>query len=116
MIDLEAKFSPSLLNTGVYLLGLSQTISTFAVNYIGRPWRESIRENKYLYYGMVSVGAIAVSGATEFMPELNEWLQLVKMKPEYQLKWSWQWEPILPEVMFSKASGHCSLMLSQNHS
>ncbi len=60
VIDLEAKFSPSLLNTGFYLLGLSQTISTFAVNYIGRPWRESIRENKYLLYGLVSVGGIAV--------------------------------------------------------
>ncbi|PWZ02649.1 putative SPF1-P-type ATPase [Testicularia cyperi] len=86
IIDLEAKFSPSLLNTGVYLLGLSQTISTFAVNYIGRPWRESIRENRYLYYGLVSVGGIAIAGATEFMPELNEWLQLVKMSSVYQVK------------------------------
>ncbi|KAJ1031023.1 hypothetical protein NDA18_002247 [Ustilago nuda] len=86
VIDLEAKFSPSLLNTGVYLLGLSQTISTFAVNYIGRPWRESIRENKYLYYGLVSVGGIAIAGATEFLPELNQWLQLVKMQPKYQVQ------------------------------
>ncbi|EPQ28853.1 uncharacterized protein PFL1_03656 [Pseudozyma flocculosa PF-1] len=86
VVDLEAKFSPSLLNTGVYLLGLSQTVSTFAVNYIGRPWREGIKENKYLYYGLVSVGAIAVLGATESFIELNEWLQLVKMQGAYQAR------------------------------
>ncbi|KAN0062947.1 putative cation-transporting ATPase 1 [Thecaphora frezii] len=86
VVDLEAKFSPSLLNTGVYLLGLSQTVSTFAVNYIGRPWREGIKENKYLYYGLVSVGAIAVLGASESMMELNEWLQLVKMQSGYQVR------------------------------
>jgi magnesium-transporting ATPase (P-type) len=32
-IDLEAKFEPSLLNTAIYLLGLSQQVSTFAINY-----------------------------------------------------------------------------------
>ncbi|PWN52150.1 endoplasmic reticulum Ca-transporting P-type ATPase [Violaceomyces palustris] len=86
VIDLEAKFSPSLLNTGVYLLGLSQTVSTFAVNYIGRPWRESIRENKYLYYGLMSVGGIAFAGATELFPDLNSWLQLVDLQGGYQTR------------------------------
>lgn len=32
-IDLDAKFSPSLLNTAIYLLGLSQQVSTFAINF-----------------------------------------------------------------------------------
>lgn len=32
-IDLEAKFEPSLLNTAIYLLGLSQQVSTFAINF-----------------------------------------------------------------------------------
>ncbi len=33
VIDLEAKFEPSLLNTAIYLLGLSQQVSTFAINF-----------------------------------------------------------------------------------
>lgn len=32
-IDLDAKFAPSLLNTAIYLLGLSQQVSTFAINF-----------------------------------------------------------------------------------
>jgi hypothetical protein len=32
-IDLEAKFEANLLNTAVYLLGLSQQVSTFAINF-----------------------------------------------------------------------------------
>lgn len=60
-IDLEAKFEPSLLNSGIYLLQLTQQISTFSINYQGRPFRESIRENRYMFWGLVSVGALAVS-------------------------------------------------------
>ena len=32
-IDLEAKFEPNLLNTAIYLIGLSQQVSTFAINF-----------------------------------------------------------------------------------
>ncbi|ORY77669.1 hypothetical protein BCR37DRAFT_382557 [Protomyces lactucae-debilis] len=77
-IDLEAKFEPSLLNSGIYLLQLTQQISTFSLNYQGRPFRESIRENKYMYWGLVSVGALAFSCSTEFIPEVNQQLKLVK--------------------------------------
>lgn len=80
MIDLEAKFAPSLLNTAIYLLGLSQQVSTFAINYQGRPFREGIRENPALYWGLVGAAAVAFSGSTDFMPELNRWLQIVEME------------------------------------
>jgi hypothetical protein len=33
IIDLEAKFEPNLLNTAIYLLSLSQQVSTFAINF-----------------------------------------------------------------------------------
>ncbi|CAN6644395.1 endoplasmic reticulum transmembrane helix translocase [Trichomonascus vanleenenianus] len=78
-IDLEAEFEPSLLNTAIYLLQLAQQVSTFAVNYQGRPFRESIRENKGMYYGLLGVGALAIAGATEFVPEMNQSLKLVAM-------------------------------------
>lgn len=81
VIDIKAKYEPSLLNTAVYLLGLSQQVSTFVINFQGRPFREGITENKPLYYGLAGVSAIAFAGATEFSPELNVWLQLFKMEP-----------------------------------
>jgi manganese-transporting P-type ATPase len=43
-IDLEGEFEPSLLNSAVYLLQLIQQISTFAINYQGRPFRENLSE------------------------------------------------------------------------
>lgn len=45
----------------------------------GRPFREGIRENRSLYWGLVGASAVAFSGATDFMPELNRWLQIVEM-------------------------------------
>jgi cation-transporting ATPase 13A1 len=95
-IDLEAKFEPSLLNTAIYLLGLSQQVSTFAINFQvcvhffawpitacfqkGRPFREGIRENSTLWWGLVGASTVAFSGATDFIPELNRWLQIVEME------------------------------------
>ncbi|KNZ79452.1 Cation-transporting ATPase 4 [Termitomyces sp. J132] len=85
-IDLEAKFEPSLLNTAIYLLGLSQQVSTFAINFQGRPFREGIRENSALWWGLVGASAVAFSGATDFMPELNRWLQIVEMKDSFKFQ------------------------------
>ncbi|CAG8492646.1 78_t:CDS:2 [Paraglomus brasilianum] len=85
-VDLEGEFEPSLLNTAVYLISLSMQVATFAINYQGHPFRESLQENKTLYYGLLSVGGIALSGATEFVPEVNSALQLVPMTTEFQMK------------------------------
>ena len=96
MIDLEAKFEPNLLNTAIFLLSLSQQVSTFAINFQvctvvyvasyglscivqGRPFREGIRENSALYWGLMGASAVAFSGATDFLPEVNRWLQIVIM-------------------------------------
>lgn len=85
-IDLDKTFSPSLLNTAMFLLQLSQQISTFTVNYIGRPFRESIHENKGMYYGILGVAFLCISGATEFIPELNEAMQFVPMNDTFKIK------------------------------
>ncbi|CAL1710696.1 unnamed protein product [Somion occarium] len=85
-IDLEAKFEPNLLNTAIYLLGLSQQVSTFAINFQGRPFREGIGENPALYWGLVGASAVAFSGATDFVPELNRWLQIVEMSSPYKFR------------------------------
>ncbi|KAI9027572.1 hypothetical protein CLU79DRAFT_739782 [Phycomyces nitens] len=85
-VDLEGEFEPSLLNSGVYLIQLSMQVSTFAINYQGHPFRERIQDNKTLYYGLLSVGGIALAGATEFFPEVNEQLKLVKFPTAFRDK------------------------------
>ena len=78
-VDLEKAFKPSLLNSAIYLVSLTQQVSTFALNYQGRPFREGITENPALYYGLLGVAAVAINGATDFVPEINKWLQLTEM-------------------------------------
>ncbi|KAF2668470.1 cation pump, Ca2+ pump [Microthyrium microscopicum] len=82
--DLEGEFQPSLLNSAIYLLQLIQQVSTFAINYQGRPFRESIRENKGMWWGLLIPGAVAFSASTEFVPEINERLKLVPFTAEFK--------------------------------
>ncbi|TAQ84295.1 hypothetical protein B7494_g7385 [Chlorociboria aeruginascens] len=84
-IDLEGEFSPSLLNSAVYLLQLIQQISTFAINYQGRPFREALSENRGMYWGIIGVSAIAFSCSTEFIPEINEKMRLVPFTSDFKV-------------------------------
>ena len=83
-IDLEGEFEPTLLNSAVYLMQLIQQVSTFAINYQGRPFRESIRENRGMYWGLLICSFVAFSGATEFIPELNTKLRLVPFTSDFK--------------------------------
>jgi manganese-transporting P-type ATPase len=83
-VNLEGDFEPSLLNSAVYLLQLIQQVSTFAINYQGRPFRESIRENRGMYWGLIACSFVAFSASTEFIPELNTKLRLVPFTSEFK--------------------------------
>lgn len=63
---------------------LIQQISTFAVNFQGRPFRESLSENKGMFYGILGVSAIAFACSTEFIPELNQAMKLVPFTDEFK--------------------------------
>lgn len=84
--DAKTEFEPSLLNSAIYLLQLIQQISTFAINYQGRPFRESMSENKGMYYGIVLVSGIAFSCATEFIPEVNTKMSLVPFETGFKVR------------------------------
>jgi manganese-transporting P-type ATPase len=83
-VDLEAEFAPSLLNSAVYLLQLIQQISTFAINYQGRPFRESLSENKGMFYGIVGVSGLAFACALELFPDINTGMKLVPFSEEFK--------------------------------
>lgn len=83
-VDLEAEFTPSLLNSAVYLLQLIQQISTFAINYQGRPFRESLSENKGMFYGILGVSGLSFVCALELVPEINEGMKLVPFSSEFK--------------------------------
>lgn len=76
------KFEPSLLNTVVFLVSTVQSVSVFVVNYKGRPFMQSITQNKSLLYslGLCSIGVFIA--ATEAMPVFNKVLQCVPFPSE----------------------------------
>lgn len=76
-IDLEAEFKPSLLNSTVYIISLSLQVSTFAINYKGHPFMESLKENKPLLYSILFSGSAVVVLAARLMPELSDQFQIV---------------------------------------
>ncbi|CAF0703841.1 unnamed protein product [Brachionus calyciflorus] len=82
--DLESEFKPSLLNSTVYIISLSLQVATFAINYKGHPFMESLKENKPLLYSiMFSAGAVFVL-AGRLMPELSDQFQIVDFSEEYR--------------------------------
>lgn len=54
-------------------------IATFAINYQGRPFRESLTENKPLWLAIRIVGSILVTSALQVFPFINGWMELVDM-------------------------------------
>jgi manganese-transporting P-type ATPase len=65
---------------------LIQQISTFAINYQGRPFRENLSENRGMYLGILGVSALAFSCSTEFIPELNEQMKLVPFTSDFKVR------------------------------
>jgi cation-transporting ATPase 13A1 len=65
---------------------LIQQISTFAINYQGRPFRENLSENRGMYLGILGVSALAFSCSTEFVPELNEKIKLVPFTTDFKVR------------------------------
>ncbi|VDN02745.1 unnamed protein product [Thelazia callipaeda] len=83
-IDLEAQFKPNLLNTAVYLMAMALQVATFAVNYRGRPFMESLLENRSMLYSLLVSGSAVFVLASGIFPELTEKFELVELPFEYR--------------------------------
>ncbi|XP_071948299.1 endoplasmic reticulum transmembrane helix translocase-like [Antedon mediterranea] len=84
-INLEKDFEPNILNSTVYIISMSLQLSTFAVNYKGHPFMESLRENKPLLFSIIfsSVGIIGlVSG---LVPDLSHQFEIIDFPEEFRL-------------------------------
>ena len=77
--DQGPPFTPSLLNTVVFLVETVQRVCVMLVNYKGRPHMMGAMENKTLLVSLASMVVGAFACAFEVSPWLNNWLQLVPM-------------------------------------
>ncbi|KAJ0087221.1 hypothetical protein Patl1_07004 [Pistacia atlantica] len=78
-IEPDSDFHPNLMNTVSYMVSMMLQVATFAVNYMGRPFNQSISENKpFLYALIASVGFFTII-TSDLFRDLNDWLKLVPL-------------------------------------
>jgi len=75
----DGPFNPTPLNSSTFLVALCVTINTFATNYVGHPFMQSLGENKLFGRGLALAALLLVTAALEAFPPLNDLLQMGPM-------------------------------------
>lgn len=79
VINPENDFDVNIVNTVVYLMQCVMTLSTFTANYKGKPFMQSLKENKDLYMLIVAALLCCVVCASNAFPPLADMLELSHM-------------------------------------
>ncbi|CAG0878478.1 unnamed protein product [Darwinula stevensoni] len=78
----EGEFQPNLLNSTVYIISMSLQVATFAINYRGNPFMESLTANKALFYSLLNSGFFIFALVFNIIPELSSHFEVVEFTPE----------------------------------
>ncbi|XP_047307482.1 probable manganese-transporting ATPase PDR2 [Impatiens glandulifera] len=78
-IEPDSSFHPNMVNTVSYMVSMMIQVATFAVNYMGHPFNQSISENKPFRYALLAAVGFFVVVASDLFRDLNDWLRLVPM-------------------------------------
>ncbi|RZR85780.1 hypothetical protein BHM03_00012818 [Ensete ventricosum] len=78
-IEPDSDFHPNLVNTVSYMVNMMIQVATFAVNYMGHPFNQSIPENKPFKYALFAAVGFFTVITSDLFRDLNDWLQLVPL-------------------------------------
>ncbi|CAA9996161.1 unnamed protein product [Nesidiocoris tenuis] len=81
----ESEFEPSLLNSTVYMISMALQVSTFAINYRGHPFMESLFENKPFMYIILCSTASIFALALGAFPDIAYQFEIVDFDPEFRI-------------------------------
>ncbi|PIA37986.1 hypothetical protein AQUCO_02900085v1 [Aquilegia coerulea] len=85
-IEPDSEFHPNLVNTVSYMVNMMIQVATFAVNYMGHPFNQSIPENKpFLFALLAAVGFFTVV-TSDLFRDFNNSLKLVPLPEALQWK------------------------------
>lgn len=80
--DLDGTFKPGILNTTVFLVSSVQQVTVFVVNLQGRPFMTGLSENRPLLWSLAMTFVLTFMFASETVPGLNRYFQLVPFPDE----------------------------------
>ncbi|XP_061396165.1 endoplasmic reticulum transmembrane helix translocase [Musca vetustissima] len=83
-VEEKQKFEPNIINSTVYIICLALQVSTFAVNYKGHPFMESLRENRLLLYSILISTGLVFMLALGLSPELTNTFEIVDFPSEFR--------------------------------
>lgn len=83
--DKVAEFEPNIINSTVYLICMGLQVSTFAVNYKGHPFMESLRENRLLMYSILASSGVVLCLALNLIPDLQNAFQIIDFPADVSL-------------------------------
>jgi cation-transporting ATPase 13A1 len=78
-VEPDSEFTPNLVNTVSYMSNMMIQVATFAVNYIGHPFNQSIRENRPFFYALSSAAIFFTAITSDVFRSFNDWLRLVPL-------------------------------------
>lgn len=83
--DLEAEFQPNILNSTVYIISMMLQVNTFAINYKGHPFMESLKDNKPLLYSLM-FSVLAISSLTlGLVPDVADQFSIIEFPAEFRM-------------------------------
>nr|CAD7401526.1 unnamed protein product [Timema poppensis] len=82
--DVEEEFAPSLLNSTVYIISMALQVATFAINYRGHPYMESLTENKALLYSIVGSAGAILALALGVFPDMAYQFEIVDFPSDFK--------------------------------
>ncbi|XP_074026717.1 endoplasmic reticulum transmembrane helix translocase [Leptinotarsa decemlineata] len=86
-------FEPNIINSTVYIISMALQIATFAINYRGNPYMESLRQNKALLYSILGSGGVVLALTLGIVPELSAQFEIIDFPPDFRI--------ILVQVLFA---------------
>lgn len=81
----EEIFKPNIVNSTVYIISMALQIATFAINYRGLPYMESLGQNKALMYSIVGSGGTVLALALGIVPELAAQFEIIDFPPDVSI-------------------------------
>ncbi|KAJ8934928.1 hypothetical protein NQ314_013087 [Rhamnusium bicolor] len=77
-------FKPNIVNSTVYIISMALQIATFAINYRGNPYMESLKQNRALLYSILGSGGVVLALTLGLVPELSAQFEIIDFPPDME--------------------------------